>query len=232
MDGSSGSLWRSAVDHALGTQMILMKLPAGAGEKDEEEEEEEDEEEEEEEDAAGAEEEVEKVATALFPVAYDGIQKSKHLSSASSNSRKRKKIVMIVMIVTVRAAARPVRLVQRPLPQARDASSSIYSQRHRRPRSQLQPAPANPLTLADRREKQQQQQQRKKAKKKQTRRSKEDAREEKPPSNRRPSTRSLVSALKRTLRRASGGQISCLVHISYGVSWPPGQSCPQRLAAN
>lgn len=41
-------------------------------EKDEEEDEEE--EEEEEEDAAGAEEVVEKVATALFPVAYDGIQ--------------------------------------------------------------------------------------------------------------------------------------------------------------
>lgn len=37
-------------------------------EKDEEEDEEE------EEDAAGAEEVVEKVATALFPVAYDGIQ--------------------------------------------------------------------------------------------------------------------------------------------------------------
>ncbi|EFE43009.1 hypothetical protein TRV_02259 [Trichophyton verrucosum HKI 0517] len=170
-----------------------MKLPAGAGEKDEEEEDEE----EEEEDAAGAEEEVEKVATALFPVAYDGIQKSKHLSSASSNSRKRKKIVMIV-----------------------DDTSGIDDRA-----SQLQPAPANPLTLADRREKQQQQQ-RKKAKKKQTRRRKEDAREEKPPSNRRPSTRSLVSALKRPLRRASGGQISCLVHISYGVSWPPRPKLP------
>ena len=56
-------------------------------EKDEEEEEEE----EEEEDAAGAEEEVVKVATALFPVAYDGIQ-SQNISArlASSNSRKRR----------------------------------------------------------------------------------------------------------------------------------------------
>lgn len=82
------------------------------------------------------------------------------------------------MIVTVRAAARPVRLVQRPLPQARDASSSIYSQRHQRPRSQLQPAPANPLNPC------------RQDGRSSSIKSKEDAREEKPPSNRRPSTRS------------------------------------------
>lgn len=51
---------------------------------------EDEEEEEEEEDAAGAEEEVEKVATALFPVAYDGIQ-SQNISARLAETQRRRR---------------------------------------------------------------------------------------------------------------------------------------------